>query len=171
LEAVIFTRPKFDRAYRSLPAQQQAAVKAAIARVEPVFGRPHLHSGIGLRPFGKYFEFRAGLDLRILFCRKVATCICVSWETTTKSALTSKTNERPFVKVTVRIWKPLPECYCVGRPAADANETKAFVLIAKEPRLGWFRLNTAKSSCCTDGSLAAAWPARGAIERLKHIEW
>ncbi|HEY5345966.1 MAG TPA: hypothetical protein VIK62_06440 [Verrucomicrobiae bacterium] len=31
------------------------------------FGRPHLHSGIGLRAFGKYFEFRAGLELRILF--------------------------------------------------------------------------------------------------------
>jgi hypothetical protein len=67
LDAVIFTRPKFDRAYRSLPAQQQAEVQAAIARVEPAFGRPHLHSGIGLRPFGKYFEFRAGRDLRILF--------------------------------------------------------------------------------------------------------
>lgn len=40
-----------------------AAVNAAIARLESVFGRPHLHSGIGLRPFGKYFEFRAGLDL------------------------------------------------------------------------------------------------------------
>jgi len=64
---VIFTRPKFDRAYRSLPAQQQAAVKAAIARVESSFGRPHLHSGIGLLPFGKYFEFRAGLELRVLF--------------------------------------------------------------------------------------------------------
>jgi hypothetical protein len=66
LEAVIFTRPKFNRAWRSLTAQQQAAV-AAIARVEPAFGRPHLHSGLGLRPFGKYFEFRAGLELRILF--------------------------------------------------------------------------------------------------------
>ena len=64
---MIFTRPKFDRAYRSLTAQQQAAVTTAIARVEPAFGRPHLHSGLGLRPFGKYFEFRAGLDLRILF--------------------------------------------------------------------------------------------------------
>lgn len=64
---MIFTRPKFDRAYRSLPVQQQAAVKASIARVEPAFGRPHLHSGIGLRPFGKYFEFRAGLELRVLF--------------------------------------------------------------------------------------------------------
>jgi hypothetical protein len=45
------------------------------------------------------------------------------------------------------------------RPVADADERKAFVLIAKEPRLGWFRLNTAKSSCCTDGSLAALLPS------------
>ncbi len=64
---MIFTRPKFDRAYRSLTVEQQAAVTTAIARVEPVFGHPHLHSGLSLRPFGKYFEFRAGLDLRILF--------------------------------------------------------------------------------------------------------
>lgn len=67
MEAVIFTRPKFDRSYRSLTAQHQAAVKVAIARVESAFGHPHLHSGIGLRPFGKYFEFRAGLDVRVLF--------------------------------------------------------------------------------------------------------
>jgi hypothetical protein len=67
LEAVIFTRPKFDRAFRALTGVQQTAVTIAIARVESVFGRPHLHSGTGLRPFGKYFEFRAGRDLRILF--------------------------------------------------------------------------------------------------------
>lgn len=64
---MIYSRPKFDRAFRSLSAQQSASVNAAISRLESVFGRPHLHSGIGLRPFGKYFEFRAGLDLRVLF--------------------------------------------------------------------------------------------------------
>ena len=64
---MIYTRPKYDRAFRSLTSQQQAVVNAAISRLEPAFGRPHLHSGIGLRPFGKYFEFRAGLDLRGLF--------------------------------------------------------------------------------------------------------
>ena len=64
---MIYTRPKFDRSFRSLTPPQQSAVKAAIVRLESSFGRPHLHSGIGLRPFGKYFEFRAGLGLRILF--------------------------------------------------------------------------------------------------------
>ena len=64
---MIYTRPKFDRALRSLTAKQEAAVSSVIPRLESVFGRPHLHSGIGLRPFGKYFEIRAGLDLRVLF--------------------------------------------------------------------------------------------------------
>jgi len=64
---VICTRPKYDRAFRSLTPQQKAAVNAAVSRLESVFGRPHLHSGIGLRPFGKYFEIRSGLNLRVLF--------------------------------------------------------------------------------------------------------
>ena len=39
---------------------------AAIGRFAGSVGQPHLHSGIGLRPFGRYMEFRAGLHLRIL---------------------------------------------------------------------------------------------------------
>jgi hypothetical protein len=35
--------------------------------LEASFGRPHEHSGLGLRAFGRYFEFRAGLGLRVLF--------------------------------------------------------------------------------------------------------
>ena len=64
---MILTRPSYDRAFGKLSPQQQARVAAAVARLEKSFGRPHLHGGIGLRPFGRYFEFRAGLDLRILF--------------------------------------------------------------------------------------------------------
>lgn len=64
---MIYTRPKYRRAFNSLTLQQQAAVNAAVSRLESAFGWPHLHSGIGLRPFGKYFEFRSGLDLRVLF--------------------------------------------------------------------------------------------------------
>jgi hypothetical protein len=64
---VILRRPSFNRAFGKLSPQQQARVDDAIRRLEESFGRPHLHGGIGLRPFGKYFEFRAGLDLRILF--------------------------------------------------------------------------------------------------------
>lgn len=33
----------------------------------PSFGRPHLHARLGIRPFGRYSEFRIGLQLRGLF--------------------------------------------------------------------------------------------------------
>jgi hypothetical protein len=67
LEAVIYTRPRYDRAYGKLTPHQQARVNAAIARLAESFGQPHLHSGLSIRPFGRYFEFRAGLGLRVLF--------------------------------------------------------------------------------------------------------
>lgn len=59
--------PSFERAYGKLTPAHQAAVAAAVARLEASFGRPHLHAGIGLRPFGRYFELRAGQNLRVLF--------------------------------------------------------------------------------------------------------
>ena len=64
---MIYTRPRFDRAFASLTPPQQAKVKSVIARLEAAFGRPHLHSGIGVRQFGRFFEMRAGLGLRVLF--------------------------------------------------------------------------------------------------------
>jgi hypothetical protein len=63
---VIYTRPRYDRAWRKLTPSQQVAVNAAVARLEAAFGRPHEHSGLGLRAFGRYCEFRAGLALRVL---------------------------------------------------------------------------------------------------------
>jgi hypothetical protein len=64
---MIYTRPRYERAWRKLTHSQQAAVNAAVARLEVAFGRPHEHSGLGLRAFGRYFELRAGLGLRVLF--------------------------------------------------------------------------------------------------------
>ena len=52
---------------RNLTRSQQAEVNAAIGRLEAAFGRPHEHSGLGIRAFGRYFELRAGLCLRVLF--------------------------------------------------------------------------------------------------------
>jgi hypothetical protein len=63
---MIYQRPGFERRFKKLTRQQQDRVHAAIARFEQAVGRPHEHSGIGLRPFGRYLEFRAGLDLRVL---------------------------------------------------------------------------------------------------------
>ena len=64
---MIYVRSRYERALRKLSVSQQAAVAAAITRLEASFGRPHEHSGLGLRSFGRYFEIRAGLGLRVLF--------------------------------------------------------------------------------------------------------
>ena len=63
---MIYYRPGFERRYRKLSPQQRSRVDAAVARFEDAVGKPHAHGGLGLRPFGRYLEFRAGLDLRIL---------------------------------------------------------------------------------------------------------
>jgi hypothetical protein len=64
---VIYIRPRYERAFQSLSPRQQSAVNSAVGRLESVFGHPHQHSSLGIRAFGRYFELRAGLDLRILF--------------------------------------------------------------------------------------------------------
>lgn len=64
---MILYRPSFERAFNRLTDQEKEAVRQAIAGLEQSFGRPHFHSGLSLRAFGKYHEFRAGLKLRCLF--------------------------------------------------------------------------------------------------------
>jgi mRNA-degrading endonuclease RelE of RelBE toxin-antitoxin system len=64
---VILTRPSYQRAFKRLSPTQQTAVNAVIARLPDIFGRPHLHSGVGIRPFGGFYECRVGRDLRVLF--------------------------------------------------------------------------------------------------------
>jgi hypothetical protein len=63
---VIYYRPGFERRYRKLRPSQQSRVDSAVARFAEKLGRPHEHGGLGLRAFGRYLEFRAGLELRIL---------------------------------------------------------------------------------------------------------
>jgi len=63
---MIYYQPGFERRYKRLSRHQQSRVDGAVGRFERAVGRPHEHAGIGLRPFGRYLEFRAGLDLRIL---------------------------------------------------------------------------------------------------------
>lgn len=64
---MILTRPSYQRAFRRLSPVRQAAVNAVVARLPERFGRPHLHGGIGIRPFGGFYECRIGRDLRVLF--------------------------------------------------------------------------------------------------------
>jgi hypothetical protein len=63
----MFRLPSFERAFRRLIPLQQAAVDEVLRQLPDAFGHPHRHAGIGLRPFGRYFECRAGLRLRVLF--------------------------------------------------------------------------------------------------------
>lgn len=63
----MFRLPSFERAFRRLNSAQQTAVEALLQKLPDAFGRPHRHVGFGLRPFGRYFECRAGLGLRMLF--------------------------------------------------------------------------------------------------------
>jgi hypothetical protein len=63
---MIYQRPAFAKAMKSLPPKDQELVKQRARKVEEVLGRPHLHSGVSLRQFGPYKEFRIGLKLRCL---------------------------------------------------------------------------------------------------------
>lgn len=66
-DPVIRTLRAYDRAARKLPLEQLHQVELAATKLPDVFGRPHLHSALGIRRFGRYWEFRAGLKLRVLF--------------------------------------------------------------------------------------------------------
>jgi len=63
----IFQRPAFIRSLKKLTEKDQELVRQRARRAAEIIGHPHLHSGIGLRTFGRYREFRTGLKLRCLF--------------------------------------------------------------------------------------------------------
>jgi hypothetical protein len=63
---MIFTRPGFERRYKKLSPGERERVNEAIKRFSASIGNPHGHTWTGLRAFGRYLEFRAGLGLRIL---------------------------------------------------------------------------------------------------------
>jgi hypothetical protein len=53
---------------RELPKSERAECLLALCELTESFGRPHAHSGLGIRQFGnKLFECRAGLALRSIF--------------------------------------------------------------------------------------------------------
>ena len=63
---MIYYRAGFERRYKKLSPLQQSRIDAAVFRFGEKVGRPHEHGGISIRAFGRYLEFRAGLELRIL---------------------------------------------------------------------------------------------------------
>jgi hypothetical protein len=52
----ILSKTSFDRAFKKLSPQQQAAVRAAVSRLPESVGKPHLHAGTGIRSFGKIWN-------------------------------------------------------------------------------------------------------------------
>ena len=63
----IYQRPDFRRALRKYSDTDQEKIRQRARRVAAVIGQPHEHSGLSVRPFGRYFEFRIGLSARCLF--------------------------------------------------------------------------------------------------------
>jgi hypothetical protein len=53
---------------RELPKSERAECLLALCELTESFGRPHAHSGLGIRKLrNKLFECRAGLALRFIF--------------------------------------------------------------------------------------------------------
>ena len=53
---------------QELPKSEKAECLLALCELAERFGRPHAHSGLGIRKLGnKLFECRAGLALRFIF--------------------------------------------------------------------------------------------------------
>jgi len=60
--------PQFRRGARQLSEDQRKQVAGAAGLLREAFGRPHRHSGLGIRRLGgNLYEFRVGRDLRVVF--------------------------------------------------------------------------------------------------------
>lgn len=60
--------PAVLRRLRELPKEERATCLLALCELTEGFGRPHAHSGLGIRKLGKkLFECRASLALRFIF--------------------------------------------------------------------------------------------------------
>jgi len=58
----------FRNCVRAYPRETRRKIGAALQQLERDFGHPHLHRGLGVRKLtGKFFEIRAGLDVRLIF--------------------------------------------------------------------------------------------------------
>jgi mRNA-degrading endonuclease RelE of RelBE toxin-antitoxin system len=60
--------PELLRVIRKLPKAKRSAIGMVIESVSQAWGRPHEHSGLGIRSLGSgLYECRSGLDQRLLF--------------------------------------------------------------------------------------------------------
>ena len=74
----ILSRPSFERAFKQLSREAQDEVRSTAALLPEAFGKPHVHQGLGVRKIGKYFEFRVGLKLRVLFVIREGDAILIT---------------------------------------------------------------------------------------------
>ena len=60
--------PEVLRRLRELPKNERAECLLALCELPENFGRPHVHSGLGIRKLGdKIFECRGNIALRFIF--------------------------------------------------------------------------------------------------------
>ena len=60
--------PDVQKRLRALPKEQRAEVVLKLLELGNTFGKPHEHSGLGIRKLrADLFECRVGLGLRVLF--------------------------------------------------------------------------------------------------------
>ena len=60
--------PGVLRRLRELPKNERAECLLALCELTESFGKPHVHSGLGIRKLGeKLFECRASLAMRFIF--------------------------------------------------------------------------------------------------------
>lgn len=60
--------PSVLKRLRDLPKEGRVECLLALCELTAAFGRPHVHSGLGVRKLGSHlFECRGNLDLRFLF--------------------------------------------------------------------------------------------------------
>ena len=60
--------PAVLRRLQNLPKNERAECLLALCELPETFGRPHLHSGLGIRKLGdKIFECRGNASLRFIF--------------------------------------------------------------------------------------------------------
>ena len=67
----ILAHPSYLRSIRKYSEAEITDIKAAVVQLPDVFGKPHIHAGLGIRKIGRrLFELRAGLIVRVLFTRE-----------------------------------------------------------------------------------------------------
>jgi mRNA-degrading endonuclease RelE of RelBE toxin-antitoxin system len=65
---VVELTPRFQRDANRLSTAERELVAAALRQLPQAIGRPHVHTGLGIRRLRRdLFECRAGQRLRVLF--------------------------------------------------------------------------------------------------------